>query len=448
MWWPLAASWLLMGMGVPMISAVLARLADPKIHLAAFGGLVFPVALIIEAPVLMLLSASTALSKDWASYQKIRRFMMGLGFGLTAVHFLLAFTPLYDLVLVRLMNPPAEIIEPARLGFRVMLPWTWSVAYRRFNQGVLIRAGRSKAISTGAILRLAANATTLIVGWLIGTIPGIVVGASGLIAGVLADAIYTGRIVQPILRDELRSSTVVMPTLTWSTLLNFYWPLAITSVLNLIVMPMGAAAIGRMPAALSSLAVWPVVTGFLFMWRSLGFAYNEVVVARMDETGSYLPLRRFTIGLVGFAIVGLAIVAATPMAQFWFETISNLHEPLTQMARTGLWVALLWPPITILRNTFQGVLVSGRKTKAVTESVIVFFAITGSLLLLSRNNGRFPGLYIALVIFQLGYASQTAWLWFRSRPYLSQLRQRDGVGRQGGQVMGSPVAPAVVSGSK
>src|SRR5262245_48494125 len=32
-WWPLAASWLMMGLELPAVSAVIARLADPEIHL-------------------------------------------------------------------------------------------------------------------------------------------------------------------------------------------------------------------------------------------------------------------------------------------------------------------------------------------------------------------------------------------------------------------------------
>ena len=39
--------------------------------------------------------------------------------------------------------------------------------------------------------------------------------------------------------------------------------------------PIGSAALSRMPAAIESLAVWSVVSGFLFLLRSLGFAYNE-----------------------------------------------------------------------------------------------------------------------------------------------------------------------------
>ena len=74
-WLPLAASWLLMGMELPVLSAIVARLARPEINLAAYGGIVFPLALIIEAPVIMLLAASTALSKDWASYKKLYNYM-------------------------------------------------------------------------------------------------------------------------------------------------------------------------------------------------------------------------------------------------------------------------------------------------------------------------------------------------------------------------------------
>ncbi len=47
-WWPLAASWLLMGAELPALSAFVARLPDPAINLAAYGGIVFPLALIIE----------------------------------------------------------------------------------------------------------------------------------------------------------------------------------------------------------------------------------------------------------------------------------------------------------------------------------------------------------------------------------------------------------------
>jgi len=103
-WSPLAASWLMMGIELPAVSAVMARLAHPEISLAAFGGIVFPLALLIEAPIIMLLSASTALSRDRPSYLKLRRFMWLAAGGLTALHLAVAATPLWDVVVGRLLG--------------------------------------------------------------------------------------------------------------------------------------------------------------------------------------------------------------------------------------------------------------------------------------------------------------------------------------------------------
>src|ERR1051326_7830862 len=55
-WAPLAGSWLLMGLKLPAVSGVMARLPHATVSLAAYGGVVFPLALLIESPILMLRS--------------------------------------------------------------------------------------------------------------------------------------------------------------------------------------------------------------------------------------------------------------------------------------------------------------------------------------------------------------------------------------------------------
>ncbi|NNE43819.1 MAG: hypothetical protein HKN12_06405, partial [Gemmatimonadetes bacterium] len=119
-WWPLAASWLMMGFDLPAVSATMARLPDPEISLAAYGGIVFPLSLLIEAPIIMLLSASTALTRDWDAYRKLRRFMLASGGALTLLHLAVAVTPLFDLVVVGLLQAPEPIREPARIGLIIM----------------------------------------------------------------------------------------------------------------------------------------------------------------------------------------------------------------------------------------------------------------------------------------------------------------------------------------
>ncbi len=428
-WLPLATSWLLMGTELPMVSAVIARLDDPKIHLAAYGGVVFPLALIIESPIIMLLSASTALSKDWASYRRLWSFMMWAGGLLTCIHFLIAYTPLYDLVVVRLLRPPAEIVPAARLGLMIMLPWTWSIAFRRFHQGVLIRFERARVVWQGTAIRLMTNAIAMLLAYVIGAriggLPGIAVGSIGIASGVLVEAAYIGWRSQSTLRGPLRAAAPVVPVLTGSAFFSFYWPLALTAILTLVVQPLGSAAISRMPRALDSLAVWPVLSGFLFMWRSLGFAFNEVVIALLDHPGSPAPLRRFAVLLSVWATFGLLLVAATPLANLWFEGLSGLPSELAELARRGLWVALIWPALEVTRNWFQGVLVHSKRTRPVPEAVTIFLITTGGSLAIGVVVGRIAGLYLALAAFVLGMAVQDLWMWYRSRQAVRQVFDMD-----------------------
>ena len=423
-WWPLAVSWLLMAVELPALSAVVARLADPEINLAAYGGVVFPVSLIIESPIIMLLSASTALSKDWDSYLKLNRFMMRAGALLTALHVLVAFTPLYYVVVVGLIGAPTEIIEPARMGLMIMTPWTWSIAYRRFNQGVLIRFGHSRAVGFGTLVRLSADGLVLAIGYLTGVIPGILVAASAVTTGVVSEAIYAGLRVRPVLRDQLRQTAPIEPPLTFRTFLDFYAPLAMTSLLNLLVQPIGSAALSRMPDALESLAVWPVVSGLVFMPRSLGFAYNEVVVAMLDEPRAVYNLRRFTALLATLTTALLLIIAATPLAGLWFGRVSALPPPLATLAHWGLWIALPIPGLTVLQSWYQGTLVHSRRTRDIAEAMAIFLLTTIAILWAGVAWGQVAGSYIGLVAFGTSLLMQNAWLWQRSRPDMQAVQAR------------------------
>ena len=424
-WWPLAASWLLMGVEIPALSAVVARLANPEVNLAAWGGIVYPLSLIVESPIIMLLAASTALSRDWASYLKLRRFMMAAGAALTGLHILVAFTPLYYLVVKTVLAVPPEVVEPGRIGLMIMLPWTWAIAYRRFNQGVLIRFGHSRAIGVGTMVRLSADGLVLAAGYLVGSLPGIVVASIAVAAGVTCEAVYVGIIVKPVLRGELQRAKPVQQPVTLRSFLAFYIPLALTSLLTLLANPIGSAAISRMPEALASLAVWPVVTGLIFMLRSLGMAFNEVVVALLDENRSYAKLKQFTIALASVTTLLLLLVASTPLARFWFETVSGLPPHLVELARLGLWIALPLPALTVLQSWFQGTILYGRRTRGISESVIVYLLTSGVILGAGVLHGGWIGVNVGIASVSLSVLTQTAWLLVRSRRVLQSLGLRD-----------------------
>ena len=53
-WIPLAATWQMMAAEGPFLAAIIARLADPKYNLAAYG-VAFSFAVLVEAPIIMIM---------------------------------------------------------------------------------------------------------------------------------------------------------------------------------------------------------------------------------------------------------------------------------------------------------------------------------------------------------------------------------------------------------
>lgn len=423
-WWPLAVSWLLMAGGGPVVSAVIARLNNPEINLAAYGGMVFPISVVIGSPIIMLLAASTALCKDWESFIKLRRFMMISAGILSTIHILVAFTPLYYIVVEDIIGAPPEIIGPGRVGLMLMTPWSGAIAYRRFHQGVLIRFGSSDAIVAGTVIRLFATCVGLAIGYSIGVFSGIVVGAGSEIFGVVIESIYTGWRTRPVLHHQLKLAQPVEP-LIWRTFFKFYIPLALTSLLMFFWQPIGSAGLSRMPRALDSLAVWPILTGLIFLLRSSGMAYNEVAIALLDERSASIKLRRFTFILASIVTLLHLLVAATPASRFWFVNLSGLDPQLAELAELGIWLTLPLPALTVLQNWYQGMIVHNRQTRGIPESVSIFLFTVTLILAAGIIWGQHIGLYIGMIAFTIANIAQTLWLWYRSRPIMRELKSRD-----------------------
>jgi len=70
-WLPLAATWAMMAAEGLIIQSMLSRLPNASVELAAFG-VAIGIAFIVESPIIMLLSASTAYVKGAESYCTVR----------------------------------------------------------------------------------------------------------------------------------------------------------------------------------------------------------------------------------------------------------------------------------------------------------------------------------------------------------------------------------------
>lgn len=404
-----------MGTEMSLVSAAVARMAEPTFHLAAFGGIIFPLALLIESPIIMMLAASTALSTDLDSFRRVRRYTTIAALILTGVHVLVAFTPLYDLFVVRLITPPAGAIEPGRLGLRLMVLWTWAIADRRFHQGALIRFGRSRAVGAGTLVRLAA--TGLILGGCVwhGGAPGVAVAGIGLTVGVTAEMLFIRWLTRDLVRGPLASASPPDQPLTLRAFLRFYLPLAFTPLIALLTQPIGAAAIARMSAPLANLAVWSPVNGLIFMTRSVGFAFNEVVVSLGASREDRRVLTRFAAILALIMCAILALVALTPLRILWFDQVTGLAPELVTLASSVLFMGLLLPVASVFQSLHTGLLVRAHRTRAIPQSMALMLLTSAVVLVGGVWMGSFQGIQVTLTAFTLGAVVQNLWLWLACR---------------------------------
>ena len=333
-WLPLAGTWLMMAVEGPFLAAFIARLPQLTENLAAFG-VTFAFALIIESPVIMLMSASTALVKDHETYLALRRFAYGLSAILTIVLLLLVLPPIFQLVSFNLLKLPNDVGTLTHGGLVLLLPWPAAIGYRRFQQGLLIRYNFTRRVAYGTILRLIAMSLTAMVASQIFKLDGIYVATLALSAGVLVEALASRLMSRSVVSHLAKKEHVGTGNdeLTLSKILSFYVPLALTSFLAMAVQPLVTFFMAQSRLALESLAALPVIHGLTFIFRSLGLSYQEVGIAMLgDSREHYKPLRNFSFALTLFTSTTLGIIAFSRLSTLWFHEVSNLSVELTHIS--------------------------------------------------------------------------------------------------------------------
>jgi hypothetical protein len=191
--------------------------------------------------------------------------------------------------------------------------------------------------------------------------------------------------------------------------------LALTSSLWLLWQPLISGSVSRMPDPIESLAIWSVVTGLLFMFRSPGVAYNEAVVALLEEPGSYPKLRKFS-WIVSLVTTGIAaIFVLTPLSRFWLTAGANLKPGDVDIARLTLVLGLPLGVLSVYISLFQGIIVNREKTGPVAEAVVLFLITLSAILITGVVTGFTKGVYIASGAFSVAHLAQALWLLIRSR---------------------------------
>jgi hypothetical protein len=368
-WLPLEATWLMMGVEGPYLAAIVARLGNPVENLAAFG-LAFSLAWLVESPVLMLLSASTALVRDRESFLALRRFAFLLNGTLTALLAILALPWVFSLLAERVLGLPHGVARLANLATALLAPWPAAIGYRRFYQGLLVYHQQARKVAYATVFRLGAMslaAAGAAMAWG-ALLPGACVGALALSSGAVAEAAATRWMARHVVRDLLAPGQSA-PAPSLDTLVRFYFPLALTSVITMSTGPLLSFFMGRGQDAVPCLAVWHLVYDFAFFFRSGGSAFQEVGVALSGTDGQQsVPLCRAAV-VLALCSTGLMLAAVvSPLAALWFREVVGLSAGMLPFALLPAQLLVLLPAMESLLSFQRSRWIVARRTQFVSAA--------------------------------------------------------------------------------
>ena len=397
----------------PFLAAMIARMPGAEFNLGAYG-VAFALAILIEAPVIMLMSAATSLVKDRISYLKMRNFSRGLILGTTLLLLIVLVPGVYRWLTETLLQLPAEVADLTYGALWFFLPWPSAIGYRRFLQGVLIRAGKTRLVAMGTLIRLLAMTVAALLGYLLLDIPGAWVGGLALGTGVTVEAIAARFMAAETVRDLLAeegNSAYTGRTVTYRAIATFYLPLALTSLIGLTIQPLLTFFMGRSVSPVESLAIYPVVHSLSFFFRSVGFAYQDAAIALIGERFEhYRELRRFCFTLGAVATAGLALVAFTPLFQLWFTVLSVLTPELTSFALIPARIIVPLPFLSVLLSFQRAILVEGRRTQHITWASVIEVTTVAVLFLTLGFGFEVVGATAAFTAFLGGRLLSTVYL--------------------------------------
>jgi hypothetical protein len=160
--------------------------------------------------------------------------------------------------------------------------------------------------------------------------------------------------------------------LSYKDILNFYIPLASSSMLSLGTRPLVTFFMGRSRFAIESLAVFPVIYGLVGMFFTFGWSLQETCIALIGRKFEHFKrLKNFALGLGLFATGGLSLIVFTPLSTGWFHYISGLSSELTNFSMTPIRIIFIIPLLHVFVCFLQSSLIAARFTGAVIKSTAI-----------------------------------------------------------------------------
>ena len=419
-WLPLASTWLMMAIEQPFLTAIVARLDEAKNNLAAFG-IAFAIALILESPIIMLMTASLSLVKNKQSYCKLRSFTFILNILITIGMMILLIPTFFFYITEQLMSLPHEIAKLSYISTIIFLPWPASIGFRRFYQGILIRDDLTKKVAYGTIVRLISMSGSALLLFFL-NVKGAYTGAAALSIGVTLEALAIRYMVSKNISKIVHTNNEILETktLTYKSIISFYLPLSLTTILSLGIHPVVTFFIVKSKNPIESLAVLPAINALVFLFRSMGLSFQEVGITFMGaKNESYKILKKYA-SILGFSVfIILFLIAFTPLSYVWFHIISGLSIELTLFSNLPTKIMVILPTLSVWISFQRAVIVNNKKTILLSNATFLEVGVIVAVLIVSIIYMNLTGAVAAASAYIIGRLISNTYLHFSIKKFFN-----------------------------
>ncbi len=358
-WQPLAITWILMALEGPFASAMLTRGPNPEYNLAAFA-ITFSVALLIEAPILMMMSVSLSLVKGKNSYEKLRKFSHLISFSLSFLLFLLILPNHYAFFAKLFLDLDEKLIYLIHISLMTFIPWPGFIGYRRFHQGLLIGDNKNKLLSFGTLIRFSFLTASFFILSPLNLLDGAPLAGLCLNFGVVSESLFIRFFTQKTIR-KLKEK--VDSPLGYLDIISFYYPLALTTIVGLSTQPITSYVAIHAAYSLKSLAVLPFLNSFMFFFRALCLSFQEIILSLLgDQHENYDILKDFSLKLAAGLSLLFFILVHTPINFFMLQTVFGFSKDLSDFSLLPLKVMSLVPLFSVYICWRRSLFISLKKT--------------------------------------------------------------------------------------
>ncbi len=195
----------------PIIAAAMTRLPEPVLSLAAFP-VAFGVFNIIYSPLWVLPQIMIALVKDRQSYRVVSQFILRTCLIGWVLLLGATFTPAVDFYMAVVLGVPAHVREAALPAVRIMSLYVLAAGWQGQYQGVLVAARKTTTTQLATTVNVVALALALGLGVILGSLPGVIVGAMAYTAGFAAETLALQQPARRLVADLYGAAAKAAPS--------------------------------------------------------------------------------------------------------------------------------------------------------------------------------------------------------------------------------------------